>query len=399
MSHATGLAAAIRGSTESDTFDLAGQNVSTITTNITSAFQDPFPIQEMVRVTLVTGAGKLARQKYDDNAAKAVTGALRDLGFEDDRGASCIPECAGSFKLQHDTGKNLKTVVVFPRISEKQASDDNGNGNNHYGSTGDANGTAQATFIFQTGSPKEMIALSSKSVFESMVKSRCPSWSQKKGCMAAIAEIKTTLTELEQKLLQGTPLSDAEQTAYDEVSSNVLDEKQSYVKDKMQHQVVEEGMITSQEKTQLLSQVNERLESIAKELSQAETNNQAKKVEKLKGMQEKAAARKESLSKIAAKQPHRLKLETEIFKLRAELKPLLDLEDSSKGRLLSIKETQTLARKDEILDEIAQLEVRSIVKGFVVVLHCIACVRSRRYDRPTNQSLYTSILMRSFAGK
>jgi hypothetical protein len=75
------------------------------------------------------------------------------------------------------------------------------------------------------------------------------------------------------------------------------------------------------------------------------------------------------------------------------------LEDSSKGRLLSIKETQTLARKDEILDEIAQLEVRSIVKGFVVVLHCIACVRSRRYDRPTNQSLYTSILMRSFAGK
>src|SRR5210317_936135 len=58
MTNASGLAASIRGSTESSTFDLGGQNVTTITNNITSAFQDPLPIQEMIRITFVTGAGK-----------------------------------------------------------------------------------------------------------------------------------------------------------------------------------------------------------------------------------------------------------------------------------------------------------------------------------------------------
>ena len=54
---ASGLAASIRGSTESDTFDLAGQAPATVTTNITQAFRDPFPIDEMIRITFVTGAG------------------------------------------------------------------------------------------------------------------------------------------------------------------------------------------------------------------------------------------------------------------------------------------------------------------------------------------------------
>jgi hypothetical protein len=43
-------------------------------------------------------------------------------------------------------------------------------------------------------------------------------------------------------------------------------------------------------------------------------------------MQQKAKARRKSLSKIAGKQPPLLKLETEIFKLLAELKPVVDLE-------------------------------------------------------------------------
>jgi len=97
MTAISGLAASIRGSTESSTFDLAGQNVSTITNNIQAAFREPLQISEMIRITFVTGAGKLGRQKYDADAAKAVTSSLRELGFEEDRGASCVVECAGSF--------------------------------------------------------------------------------------------------------------------------------------------------------------------------------------------------------------------------------------------------------------------------------------------------------------
>ena len=106
---ASGLAASIRGSTESGTFDLAGQSPASISANITQAFSSAFPLDDMIRITFITGAGKLGRQKYDDGCAKAVTSALRSLGFEEDRTASCVRECAGSFKLQHDTGKNLKT--------------------------------------------------------------------------------------------------------------------------------------------------------------------------------------------------------------------------------------------------------------------------------------------------
>jgi hypothetical protein len=88
MSQASGLAASIRCSTESDTFDLVGQTPATISNNITQAFQEPFPINSMICISFVTGAGKLARQKYNE---------MQDLGFEQDSGASCVVECAGSF--------------------------------------------------------------------------------------------------------------------------------------------------------------------------------------------------------------------------------------------------------------------------------------------------------------
>jgi hypothetical protein len=321
----------------------------------------------MIRVTLITGAGKLGRQKYDDNAAKAVTSALRDLGFEEDRGASCIAACAGSFKLQHDTGKNLKTVVVFPRILEEVA------GENHHGAPGGSLSRVEEggmLALLEKGSPREMIALSSKDVFENMVKTRCQTWSQKRGCTAVMSELMTLLQDLEAKLVKGVSLSDLEQSFYDNVSGTALEEKQSFVKDQMHHQV-DEGMITSHEKTQLLAQIQERLDHIAKELDDAEKKGQSQKVEKIKKMREKAEARKEKLSNIVPKPNPPLKHHAEIFKLRSELKPLLELEDGARGRLLSLKEAQSLGRKDEILDKIADLEVCCSSVHFVPVAKSI----------------------------
>jgi len=37
------------------------------------AFATPLPTPEMIRLTFITGAGKLGRQKYDENAARCVT--------------------------------------------------------------------------------------------------------------------------------------------------------------------------------------------------------------------------------------------------------------------------------------------------------------------------------------
>jgi hypothetical protein len=316
-----GLAALIRASTENETFDLGGQNVATITSAIQSAFDEPF--QDLIRITFVTGAGKAGRQKYDDGAAQAVTSALENSGYREDRGASCIMECAGSYKMQHDTGKNLKTVVVFPKIEEKKKKED-----------------SFVEPIISEDTPEYKIMVSSMNVFRNMVTNKCPSWSQKKGLLGAIEGIKEILEELDAKLMRGIPLDASEQAFYNDVSE--LHEKEAMARHELLNQVVI-GNVTKFEQERLLQYNSERIASLEKENSPTD----------------KAFQRKELLESIEPVPPHKLKYEAEIRKLQKELVPLLDLEANAKGRLLSVKETQTLARKDEILEEIASLEEAS----------------------------------------
>jgi len=355
MAAVSGMAASIRGATESDTFDLGGHSVANINTTITSAFQEPFPLSDMIRVTFVVGAGKLARQKYDDGAQKAVTSALRTLGFEEDRGASCVNECAGTFKSQHDTGKNLKTVVVFPNIVGGSGSADLDEAMGGVTLGDDADGGNDMNSILPKGCPENMIAMSSQGVFERMLQSKCYAWHQKKGCVAALESIKKILEDLDTKLLGGTALEDAEQDLYDSVSMSSLEEKEAFVKKEM-HSQVENGKLTKWERETLLGQVSDKLETLENEIKTAEEEKKPKRLEKLKVAQQKAQERKKMLEDIVPKAPPPLSRNPEISKLRTELRPLQKLEDGAKGRLLSIKETQTLARKDEILEEIERLE-------------------------------------------
>ena len=290
----------------------------------------------------MTGAGKLARQKYDDGAAKAVTGTLRDLGYEDDQSGG-----AGTFKLQHDTGKNLKTVVVYPKVAT--ALDKGVSGVSLQDS-------GQQETLLDSTSPHYKLAYSSMNVFEKMVGSKCQTWSQKKACIGAIDEVKKVAQDVDSKLLSGTPLSDAEQDFYDAVSLSALEEKQAVLKE-MMHKQVDEGKITSQERKVLLEQVNESLDTLSKEIGDAEKGGKAKRVQNLTVGKEKALARREKLEKLSPKAPPPLKNQAEIAKLRSEMQPLEEIEAKAKGRLLSIKETQAVSRKEEVLEEISELEV------------------------------------------
>ena len=197
-----GLAATIRSATESETFDLAGQTPAAVTANITQAFTSAFPLDDMVRITFITGAGKLGRQKYDDGCAKAVTSALRALGFEEDRAASCVRECAGSFKLQHDTGKNLKTVVVFPKIVDASS-----------GKVGDAK---MSSSLLPPNSLEYKIAVSTVPLFANMLKAKFPSWSQKRALLILMDEsLVEPLDDLDASLMRGGQLTEDQQIFYD----------------------------------------------------------------------------------------------------------------------------------------------------------------------------------------
>jgi hypothetical protein len=345
-SNVSGQALAIRNATESETFDLGGQSVSTIQNTIETAFSTPLPIEDtMIRITLVAGAGKQARQKYDDTTARVVTTALRDkCGYVEDRGASCVVECAGTYKLQHDTGKNLKTVIVFPKISSKQ-----GGGRND-----DPTGrTTTKPSLIPVDCPIHKIAMSSTATFERLLEAQCPSWSQKKGCLAALEHLQSMVDEIDSKLMKGVPLDDAEQSFYDDVID--LNSKISYTKDTI-HKQVEHGQITQYEKDTLLQQNAERLQSIEKEINEKKTSSKQQQ-QKLETAKAKLTQRKGLLENIEPQSFHKLRHEQEIVKLWREVVPLLQLEEATKGRLLSVKETQSMARKDEIMTEIEALEV------------------------------------------
>ena len=267
-----------------------------------------------------------------------MTSTLRDLGYEEDRTASAVLECAGSFKLQHDTGKNLKTVVVFPKIQGPSSKEEAGGGNSFQS-------------LIPEGCPAHKIAMSSKNTFERMLQTQCPSWSQKKGCIFALEHLKGMVDDMDAKLMKGTPLDDAEQEFYDQVAA--LDDKISFAKEEM-HKQVENGAITKFEKDTLLQHNAERLDTLDGEMKAAE----GKKLEKLQAMKAKLLERRQLLESVSPKDPHKLRYEQDIAKLWKEVVPMLKIEDQTKGRLLSVKETQSMARKDEIMEEIENLEVR-----------------------------------------
>ena len=310
----------------------------------------------MIRITFITGAGKLGRQKYDENAAKVLTSTLRDLGYEDDRGASCINECAGLYKSQHDTGKNLKTIVVFPMIEAGVEQDQySRSNNNNYNNNSQSSGQP----LLQEGSPKEMIAMSSSmNTFERMIANKCPSWSQKKACLALITDLKAMVDTLDGKLLNGSLMSDVEQEFYDSISMDSLDDKAAFVKDAMKKHI-DDGIITKLEKAKLVHQVKDKVETVTGEIEQCNKENKPKKAAKLSTQKDKLVERIETLDKITPKAPTPLKFQGDIQKLQKELQPLRKLERETKGRLLSIKETTLMGKKEEIEEDILILEERS----------------------------------------
>ena len=320
-----GLATSVQSTTESTTYDLAGLSKDGIVTALTTALSNPLVLppgsDAMIRLTFVVGAGKNTRQRYDADAHKAVTSTLDKLGYSEDRGASCVAECGGSYKLQHDTGKNLKTVVVFPFV---EAADG--------GADGDRNVTdgGAAGCLIPENSPGYKIAVCSVPTFRALLTNQCGTWSEKRGCLESLAALRSIVQECDDKLMNGQMLDEEEQNFYDAVVD--LSEKEAYAKEEATA-MVEAGKLTAYERDILLEQNAERIAALKKE---------GKKVP------DKVLKRKALLEGISSPTPApRLRHESKIAKLYKELGPLQRMEDAAKGRLLSVKETQTLARKDE----------------------------------------------------
>jgi hypothetical protein len=235
-----GLVGKIRAATESDAYDLAGYTEARSRDLIEKAFSSPLEMcTEMVKFTFTIGGGKLVRSRYDDSLSKWIVSALRDLKFEEDRSAACDYNSQGTFKQQHDTGQNLKTISIFPYVACAKAK-----GDKHSQSDEEQAGPATAF------SAKESTIISADlPTFQDIVKSKTESWSQRKAVLKLLQDSTSLIQELEQKLIRGEMLSPTEQHVYD-LNSGCDAEKIAWLQGDIKR-FVDNGNLTCAEKQQL----------------------------------------------------------------------------------------------------------------------------------------------------
>ena len=300
----------------------------------------------MLKITFVVGAGKLGRQRYDPNLTKYMGATLRDLGFEEDRAASACMECQGTFKQQHDTDKNIKTLHVFPRVTIDAPE----------GAGGGAAEEPAAQNLSDLGSPGYLASVCAVDTFEKMVLSKTQSWAQRRRLLSELNDMMTRFKGIEQQMIDVVPLSPEDQELYDLTSTEDLQTKITWLNQKLKN-MVEQGEITAGEKQQLLVQVEEKIATVETELGAAVAEGKPKKEEKLKQMMGNVQARKQMLETIEPIR-HPLKHEKDIKDLRLQVIPLEKLE-ATKGRLLTMAEMKKIGQKPELEDQIAELESQS----------------------------------------
>jgi len=89
----------------------------------------------------------------------------------EDKGASCVIESGGCYKSQHDTGKNIFTIVVFPRLVDQGDEQDGQGGGGGFSSSDEY----PIPFPLAEGTPVYTILMASDKMFPKMVPSMCPS--------------------------------------------------------------------------------------------------------------------------------------------------------------------------------------------------------------------------------
>lgn len=337
----SGMAGEIRSATTSEQFDLGGYTEQRATDLIASAFASPLTEPtKMIRFTFVVGGGKLVRSKYSDDLSKWMIAALRDVGYTLDASAAETFDSQGTFKQQHDTGQNLKYIIVYPRVtcSEKPV------------------GGAAKEAVVDRSSPEYIACACEASTFKDMVASKVVSYKQKKHLLQVLQASADRFQEVEAKLISGAALTTLEQGIYDS-NSGADTEKITWLQSEIKH-MVDGGKLTKSEKADLIQSIDSNLAATEKEIAEATAESKPKKVEKLAAKKDAIAARKAAVALITPVQ-HRLAQSEAIQKLYMRLFPLVALEDKGRSMSLTLADLKTLEEKSDIEEAIRNLESAS----------------------------------------
>jgi len=341
---AHGIAGEIRASLTSEQFDLGGYIEQRARDLIIGAFSTPLDAPtEMVRFTFVVGGGKLVRARYSDDLPKWLTAALREIGFTEDRSAALSFDSQGTYKQQHDTGQNLKTLSVFPRVSCANVKSIDPT-------------TVSSSPVADTNSPEYLVTACELSTFKEIVASKTQTWRQRKKLLKILQDASDTFQSLEAKLIRGEPLSPPEQITYD-ANTGEDTEKISWLQGEIKS-MVDNGMLTQSEKEELSKTLSTNITTVIEEIEKAKEEGKTKKIEKLEEKKKQITSRKEAVDRITAVS-NRLKYGEEIVKLRIKLLGLHALEDKGRSMALTLDDLKKIEAKSELEMQISQLEAAS----------------------------------------
>ena len=190
--HLSGLARDIRSTTTSEQMDLGNYTEQRARDLVVAGFSTPLTAPtEMIKFTFIVGGGKLVRSRYPEDLTRWMVSALRDIGFSEDRSAAETFDSQGTFKQQHDTGQNLKYLIVYPRVACATASKKS------------TNAGATAAPVVDHNSPEYIVTAAEVATFKEIVASKVVSYKQKKRLLKLLQDDLEAFKALEEKLIAG----------------------------------------------------------------------------------------------------------------------------------------------------------------------------------------------------
>mmetsp|Transcript_38511 Transcript_38511/g.46525 ORF Transcript_38511/g.46525 Transcript_38511/m.46525 type:complete len:418 (-) Transcript_38511:251-1504(-) len=320
----------IRLSTESDDYDLAGYNALQCQDMVTAAFSEPIPLPKgkMIRITFVIGGGKKVRQKYGENLARDLGAALQSVGFEDDKGASCMLACQGTFKYQHDTDKDLKFMHVFPKVKEieEEVAEEGTNGPDW--------GYLRSCALHD---------------FEDIVTEMTPTFSQKRALLRVLKGIYAKFDEIDQKLIRMEALDDAEQELYN--NGVEIGGKVEWLEKELD-EMLTAGKLTAGEQIKMTRELDSKLVQVDEQIEKLK--EKGKKTEKVEAGRETLKTKRDTIANAKPIVVQRHKSDKDIEDLRKRLQVLVKLEN--KKGLLTPDETTRLVAKPQLEERLKALE-------------------------------------------
>lgn len=350
----SGLVRDIRTSLTSEQFDLGGYNEVRTRDLVLQAFSKPLPVPtEMVKFTFVIGGGKLVRSRYPEELGKWMTSALREVGYQEDHSAAETFDSQGSYKHQHDTGQNLKYLIVFPRLVCGQ---NHGQPASTTTAAGAGAGGGKEEVLRDTSSPHYLLLTSPLPTFQAMIADKVTSYSQKKAAMQVVEDYLSLYRAVEGKLVRGELITEGEQLLFDSLAG-CEEEKISFLQGSVK-EMVDQGQLTAREKTILLDHLQHNLQALEQEEEEAKKEGKEKKKEKVAQKKANCQARREHVQKITPITP-RLKFGEEIGRHYLRLFPLLALEEKARSLSLSLQDLKQLEEKSDLEEAIGNLQAAS----------------------------------------